>query len=323
MRCPMTGAAEAFVAGRFFFVYGGVGKSRYGAIDVGTNSVRLLIASREGEQVVPLHREMETTRIGAGTRATGRLSPAGAARTLAVLRRYRGVLAAWQVGRARAVATSAVREASNGAEFAVRASRVLGFPLEVIGGREEAYLSYQGAARGLPGVERPLVVDIGGGSTELTWLRDGQLQAHSLPLGAVGVTENPSLLDLLDDYQPLLAELAEQRGITLVGVGGTATTLAAIEQGMTVYDPQRVQGYPLERAAVERIWRRLAGLPLAERRQVAGLQPARADIILAGIRILLEIMRRTGRDRLIVGESDLLYGMVWELSEGQRGGGAS
>lgn len=286
---------------------------------MGTNSVRLLIACREGEQLVPLHREIETTRIGAGTRATGWLSPEGEARTLAVLKRYREVLAAWLVDRTRAVATSAVREASNGAEFVKRASRTLGFPLEVISGWEEAYLSYQGAAHGLPGVKRPLVVDIGGGSTELTWLKDGKLQAHSLPLGAVGVTENPSLLNLLDDYQPLLAELAEQREITLVGVGGTATTLAAIEQGMTVYDPQRVQGYPLERAAVERIWRRLAELPLAERRLVAGLQPARADIILAGISILLEIMRRAGKDWLVVGESDLLYGIVWELSGGQPG----
>lgn len=281
-----------------------------GAVDVGTNSVRLLIAEVEKNRVRRVHFEMETTRIGAGTAAVRELGEEGMARTLEALSRFRSVMMERGVEKVRAVATSAVRETVNGQEFARRAAEVLGFPLEIISGEEEAYLGYLGAARGLPQVKRPLVLDIGGGSSELVWMEGQEVKAYSLPVGAVGLTEDPGRIQIVEDWDWLFKKLAGMPELTLVGVGGTTTTLAAVELKMEQYDPDRVQGYEMAIESVERIFDCLASLSLEERRRVKGLQPERADIITAGTRILLEVMRRSGKKKLVVAESDLLYGIV-------------
>ncbi|NPV92622.1 MAG: Ppx/GppA family phosphatase [Firmicutes bacterium] len=257
-----------------------------------------------------LHFEMETTRIGAGMAAHRELNEERMAATLEALDRCRQVVERWDARLARAVATSAVREAINGPEFARRAAQVLGAPLEVISGEEEAYLSYLGVAGGLPEIKRPLVLDIGGGSSELIWMGDSGLEAHSLRVGAVSLTEDAARLAALEEGKHLFGRLSQEEGLTLVGVGGTATTLAAIELGMETYDPDRVQGFSIAVSEAWDIYDRLASLTLEQRMRVTGLQPSRADIILAGIQILLEIMRRCGKDHLVVGESDLLYGII-------------
>jgi len=287
----------------------------YGAVDVGTNSIRLLVASVEEGKLATRDFALESTRIGEGIASSGFLHPVGKERSLEVLRRYRLLLGKWGVKKARAVATSAVREASDGRDFAREAGEALGFPVEIISGEEEAYLSFLGAARGLPFIAHPLVIDIGGGSTELVWMEKEGIRVYSLPAGAVRWTENPALRKALQEWEWLFEDLRKQRELVLVGLGGTVTSLAAIDQALKFYRPELVHGYRLPRAKV-RCWRDyLESLPLSERQRIPGLQPARADIIVAGLSILLEIMERTEKAQVIAAESDLLHGLVWTLAE--------
>lgn len=287
----------------------------YGAIDVGTNSVRLLIASLENGSLITQEFALESTRIGEGVESTRFLHPGGKERTLEVLHRYRLLLESWRVKQARAVATSAVREARDGKEFALQAGRVLGFPLEIISGEEEAYLSFLGVAQALPGIAHPLVMDIGGGSTELVWEEAGGIRVYSLPVGAVRWTENPAARGIMKEWEWLFEHLRKRVELILIGLGGTVTSLAAIDQGLTVYRPELVHGYRMSRKKVKYWEDYLASLSLEERRQVPGLQPARADIIVAGVQILREIMERSERQEVIAAESDLLHGLVWSMVE--------
>jgi exopolyphosphatase/guanosine-5'-triphosphate,3'-diphosphate pyrophosphatase len=242
------------------------------------------------------------------------LLPEAISRTLQVLQEYYLEMKQMEVDEFRVVATSAVREAENAQEFVDEAGRI-GLDVEVITGENEARLSFVGATRGLAGVKDPTVLDIGGGSTEFIWEEHGLLRSFSLPLGAVRLTENPTVpLDTQDALVQVFALLKERRESFLVGVGGTITTLAAIELGLIVYQPELVHGYVLRQKAVQQILEHLASLSFSERQQVAGLQPERADIIIAGGTLLLHIMERTGRTEIIVSESDLLQGLIWKMA---------
>lgn len=290
----------------------------YAAIDVGTNSVRMLAAKVQGNKLLPLLSKMQTTRIGQGVGTAQKLQPEPIARTLATLREYAAALQAIGVDGLRIVTTSAVREALNATEFIGRAAG-LGLSVEIISAEVEAQLSFAGVARGLAEVADPTVLDIGGGSTEFIWQEPNQIKVYSVPLGAVKLAENPLAINELPGlYANVLLELLNRKEAVLVGVGGTITTLAAIKQQLAVYQPDRVHGFILERTMVKNLHKFLSALSLAERRAVVGLQPERADIILAGTALLWEIMVRTDQDKLVVSTSDLLQGIIWDLADGRQ-----
>lgn len=292
----------------------------YAAVDIGTNSTRLLIGRVEAGVIVAEHFGLHSTRLGEGMGGQARLGGPAMARTLTALREYRQLADKYQLQGWRVVATSAVRDADNGIAFAQMVEREIGWTVEIISGQEEAALSYLGAVKALGNAARPVVVDIGGGSTEFTWTdAQGCLNSRSVNLGAVRLTESkPAAAELMHRLAPVLDELKDEPIDCLVGVGGTATTLAAMEQRLATYDPNQVQGFYLARETVTRWLNALSTMNLAERRQLPGLQPARADIIVAGVEILSAVLHGLNQNGLIVSDSDILQGMVWLMAEGRK-----
>jgi exopolyphosphatase / guanosine-5'-triphosphate,3'-diphosphate pyrophosphatase len=299
---------------------------RLAAIDLGTNMVRLLVADAVAGAWQPVDSAQRVTRLGQGQASTGALQPAAMARTIDIVgefvRRAEG-LGAEPVHIA---ATSAVREAPNGAAFAARLHAATGRPVDVISGDEEARLTLLGVRSGLPGLAgRYLVLDIGGGSTELTLAGDGGLErAVSLRLGVVAYAEShpgdgrydaARLAALRAAVEGRLARevpepIAAAGAGRLIGTAGTVTTLAALDLGLRAYDPARVQGHRLTRAAVERELFRLAALTNAERAGLPGLERGRADLIVPGTAICLAAMWRVGLDVLTVSDRGLREGIL-------------
>ncbi len=297
---------------------------RVAALDCGTNSTRLLIR----EPGRPDVREMRITRLGQGVDATGALDAEAIQRTLAVLGEYRREMERHGVTRARLVATSAVRDAANGVAFLRAATEVSGVRAELLEGDAEGALAFAGAtaALGAP-AEDVVIIDIGGGSTELV-TGGNEIRAISLDLGCVRLTERhlhsdpptpPELAAALATIDAELAraeaalpELAGERH-TLVGLAGTVSTLGALAQGLAHYDRDRIHHFVLE-AAVARAWcDRLAGLPAAARAGFAGMAPGREDVIVGGALVLVRTMERFSFERCIVSESDLLDGIAMSL----------
>lgn len=294
--------------------------NQFAAIDIGTNSVRLLIARLHNRTLKPEFRTLRMCRLGEGmTRGDG-LRPQAVARTLQSLQEFSDLLRLHGVRQVRVVATSAAREAPNAALFVEQVRSQTGLTVEVITGEEEAYLSFIGACRSLPGVKQGTVIDIGGGSTEFTFPsapssrrlgRPGALTSRSIPLGAVRLTERPLLLsEILAKLKLALEDLQAMGPVPLIGVGGTITALAAMDQALPIYDPERVHGYRLPRAAVERILFFLAAKTNQERKQISGLQPERSDIIVAGVTILWAILGSLQAEQITVSEADLLDGII-------------
>jgi exopolyphosphatase/guanosine-5'-triphosphate,3'-diphosphate pyrophosphatase len=294
------------------------------AIDIGTNSVRLLV--RDGER--DLERRSTITRLGAGVDSARRFAPDAIERTLATVREYADALATLGHPPVRVVATSAARDAGNRDELFGAVAGILGVEPELLPGTEEARLSFEGAVAGLDPATGPfLVVDIGGGSTELAVGTTTASAMCSLDVGAVRLTElalhhdppQPEELtnalglvhDLLDDALRDDLPTAEDAPV-LVGVGGTITTMAAVEIGLVTYDRDRVHHFRLLRDAAEDVFRTLATEPLAARVHNPGLQPGRADIIVGGCCVLIAIMRRLHADEVIVCDADLLDALVAE-----------
>lgn len=300
---------------------------RVGVVDIGTNSTRLLVADVEQGAIDELDRRSEVTRLGHGVDASGRLADDAMARVFATLDAYRDAMDALEVpADARvAILTSAARDAGNGAGFTATVRETYGLDARTISGDEEARLTFRGATHGRPRDNRTplLVFDIGGGSTELvTGTADGESGFHvSTQAGVVRQTERHirhdppephELQALADEVRGIVADgvPAEVRaGVGLaVGVAGTATSLAAIAQELEPYDPRRVHGYLVELAEAELLLARLAQLPLAERRNVRGLHPDRAPTIVAGVVILIEVLRAFELDRVEISEHDVLHG---------------
>jgi exopolyphosphatase/guanosine-5'-triphosphate,3'-diphosphate pyrophosphatase len=257
----------------------------------------------------------------------GALGPAAIERALAVLREYRGVMDRHHVRVARMVGTSALRDASNRASFCEPAAGIVGVPLELLSGEEEAALSFRGATAGLgTGTARWLVADIGGGSTELV-AGPGPVRGRSLQLGCVRVTERflrhdpPAPAELLaatswlsDQYRQACAEvpsLAEARA--LVGLAGTVSALACLDQGLYGYERDAVHHYVLSRAAVERALYDLSRLSAAERAGLPGIETARAPFVVGGALVLATLMGHFGFGKCLVSESDILDGAAQDL----------
>ncbi len=287
------------------------------AVDIGTNSCRLLIADTEGKQVKPVYSALKITRIGEGATSKGILKKRPMERTISVLREYHDLIEQFKVDHYRVVATSAVREAANAAFFLDKAQLKTGMKIQVISGEEEARLNYLGVCHAVSPQGTGIVIDIGGGSTEFTYQNGSSgLCCCSIPLGAVRLTEHPRLLtEILLPMKDILDEIKQLAQPAYIGVGGTITTLAAVSEGLKVYDPELVQGYYLSKDKVERIMFFLAAKNSEERKNVPGLQPERADIIVAGVTILWSILCYLDAQCLVVSEADLLHGIILELAQ--------
>ena len=288
---------------------------RVGVVDLGTNSTRLLAADVEGERVEEVERRTEITRLGEGVDERRKLLPLPIARVRNVLSDYRRELERLGAERVLTIATSAVRDAENGEAFLGEIEWSYGFTTRLLTGGEEAALALRGVATGRRLDEGTLVLDVGGGSTEL--ITTGE--RTSIDVGSVRLSErhlhsDPPSRDELEaaarDVRRLLPRLEPSGAI---GVAGTITTLAALELGG--YDAARVHGYRLSREAVEQQLERLAALPLAERRELPGLEPERAPVILGGVVIVREVLERYGLDALEVSERDLLHGAALEAAQ--------
>lgn len=301
---------------------------RVAAIDLGTNSIRLLVVRlAEGEdELSDLARDMLITRLGAGVDRTGRLAPRSLRHTIRVLERYCRRGRALGAGRIHLAATSAVRDASNRDELAAAVGRLTGEPMEILSGREEAALSFLGATRGLEADPPHLVLDIGGGSTEFVLGTGEPSSSVSAQIGSVRLTERyvhtdpPSYkeLDRLDMAVTSVLTQVEDRipvaeARTLVAVAGTSTTVQAIALGLPEYDPERLHRSILSRDDAERVFRLLADMTTEERRQIPVMAPGREDVIPAGAAILVGVMRRWGFAEALVSETDLLDGIAYRM----------
>lgn len=310
---------------------------RVAAIDCGTNSLRLLVADVDPEAgtLTDLDRRMEIVRLGEGVDRTGRIAPEALERTLATCRRFAAVMADLGVTRTRMIATSASRDAENAAEFVRGVHETLGLEPEVISGDEEAELSYAGATRELasrPDVEPPyLVVDIGGGSTELVRATNGGVVARSVDVGSVRLTERYLADDPPTEEQivaatrdvdaalMLAAQVVRLDGVgTLVGVAGSVTTIGGIALELPAYDRERVHHSRMTADRVHVITENLLRMPHADRAAMTVIHPGRVDVIAAGALILDRIVRHTGVTDVLVSEHDLLDGVAWSLVEPTR-----
>ncbi len=303
---------------------------RIAVVDIGTNSTRLLVADREGDRITAeLERRSSVTRLGAGVDADGRLAEDAMQRVYKTLDEYRELIDLHRSDVAIAVLTSAARDAANGQEFADTVKERYGLEPHVITGDEEAGLTFLGAMseRDPDDRTRTVVIDIGGGSTEIVVGEGREAGFHvSTQAGVVRQTERhihedpPTEEELEETRQDVRATLEEgvpekERGAVERGiaVAGTATSLGAIAQELEPYDPNRVHGYRLTRKECEAILDRLAAIPLEKRRQVPGLHPDRAPTIVAGVIILLEVLRLFGLEEVEVSEHDILRGAALGL----------
>jgi len=302
------------------------------SIDIGTNTVLLLIAMvDERGGILPLAHQQRIPRLGKGVAASGNLHPDAVERTLAVLREYRTMIDAHHPESVVVCGTSAVREAGNRTDFIARVKEQTGFSVEILSGEEEAFWTYRGAVSGVPGIEKATVVDIGGGSTEITvGDRTTIGQRISLDVGCVRLTERffrhdpPAHAELGKAIEVVEEELARARGFdfadsTLIGVAGTVTSLAILDQGLKRFDIQALINYSLRIDRIDGLFRSLRSMPSAEIRELSEVMEGRADVMTAGVLILREIMARFKFRTMIVSERGVRYGLAlraWERRAG-------
>jgi exopolyphosphatase / guanosine-5'-triphosphate,3'-diphosphate pyrophosphatase len=294
--------------------------TRVAVVDIGTNSTRLLVAEVDSAGLEELRRESIVTRLGEGVDATGRLGEAPQQRVFAALDEY--APAVDEAAVRTAVMTSAVRDAANGAAFADAVRERYGLDGTTLSGDEEARLTFLGAtaARDPDDPTPLLVIDIGGGSTELVVGAGGAVEFHtSTQTGVVRHTErhihsDPPAADEMDalasDARRIFREVADEPAGAAVAVAGTATSCASIDLELAPYDPAKVEGHELTRERLEQMLGRLAAMRLAERRRVTGLHPDRAPTIVAGVLVLLEALSAFSLDRVEVSEHDILWGVA-------------
>ncbi len=288
---------------------------RVAAVDIGSNSTRLLIT--DGKRA--LARESIVTRLGEGVEASGRLGDAPMRRVLDVLATFRAKIEAEGCTGAAAVMTSAVRDAANGAEFAARVSEALGFQARTLSGDEEARLTYAGATFGREPGEY-LVIDIGGGSTELVLgsgfhvstqigvVRHSERHLHSDPPAPQELAALAR--DVRENLEAHVPVRSHENQLSAIAVAGTPTQCAAIDLGLEPYDPALIEGHVLTAQRLGELLDRVASVPLAQRRGIRGVDPARAPVLVAGIVILLEVVHYFGLDHVEASERDILVGLA-------------
>jgi exopolyphosphatase/guanosine-5'-triphosphate,3'-diphosphate pyrophosphatase len=304
---------------------------RVATIDIGTNTVLLLVAERRGAALVPVEEHATITRLGQGVDRTRQLAPEAIARTNACLDAYAAIVRAAGAARVAVVGTSAMRDADGGEAVRAHVRDRFGVEARTISGDEEARLTFAGALSGLEGTTAGagdvLVFDIGGGSTEVVVGRRGATAlgfAHSFDIGSVRMTERHIVAD-----PPRAEELAAVRAAARaifssiprtslagppVGIAGTVTTLAAVALGMETYDASRVHGLVLPTSRLEEVVTDLAHKPLAERRATPGLEPKRADVIVAGGLVALALLEHLGADEVMVSDRGVRWGLAEALA---------
>ena len=298
---------------------------RFAAIDAGTNSTRLLVAEDQAGGVRSIDRRMVITRLGQGVDRTRMLSRPALERTLSTIADYAATCGELGVEAIRVAATSAVRDARNRDEFLRAVKALTGSDAEVLTGADEARLTFLGAVSDLPEPGTKVVVDIGGGSTELVVGDRDPDALVSLDVGSVRSTEkhlasDPPSRDELEELRTEVGEalsdvippLGIPPGARLVGVAGTITQLALLKAGLPVYDPDVTHHAVLSHGDVRSLARRLASLRYEQRKRVTGLEPGRADVIVAGAEILLAVMEAVDAPEIVVSEKDILDGLVIE-----------
>ncbi len=312
-------------------------------IDIGTNTIRLLVADVDGDGYRELRSGRQITRLGQDLDRTGLLSEEAQDRSLAALKQFSKMIREYPDCRTVAIGTSALRNARNAASFLSAVKESTGIEVAVVSGDEEARLTLEGVRRVLlrgKGPDRDplasaLVVDVGGGSSELILTANGTTASiASMPLGAVYLTERFFHSDppKKDERELLLQEIMlnldaweiDLRRVkaplprqvrSLVGTAGTVTTLASMALQMEVYDPEKINGFVLTRSTLEGLLDRLAASTIEERKAIPGLEPGREDIILAGAMVIGEIMKRSEKEEMIVSDWGLREGILFDLYE--------
>ena len=303
---------------------------RVAAIDIGTLTCRLLIGDVDGPgPVKPVFSGRKILRLGEGVDQTKQLKPEAMARVIEAIKEWQGVIEQHDVLASVAVATSAVREACNREEFLQRVKQEAGVEVEVIDGQEEARRTLLGLRSGLSAsVGDILGLDIGGGSTEFIVSREGQeVQTISIDMGVVRLSERvlksdpPSESEIQEAEQLIhsltreaLGTLGDTSGLTFVGTAGTITSLAAIAQGLAVYDPDRVHNYSLTLKTIKHIEQTILPRKKSERTGIPGLEPGREEVIAAGTLILRCIMEELGQNKCLVSEYGLREGVLVNLA---------
>ncbi|BBX63147.1 hypothetical protein MSAS_23210 [Mycobacterium saskatchewanense] len=312
--------------------------TRLAGIDCGTNSIRLLIADASDGRLTDVHRETRIVRLGQGVDATGQFAPEAIERTRVALADYAGLLRVHSVERARMVATSAARDVANRDEFFAMTADVLGAVLpgtvaEVITGAEEASLSFRGAVGELSGAAAPfVVVDLGGGSTEIVVGGDAVVASYSADIGCVRLTErclhsDPPTSDEVAAARAVVRERLDvalrvvpvERARTWVGVAGTMTTLSALAHNMATYDSAAIHLSRVPGGDLLAVCERLIGMTRAQRAALGPMHEGRADVIAGGAIVVEELARelrdRAGIDELTVSEHDILDGIVLSICD--------
>jgi exopolyphosphatase / guanosine-5'-triphosphate,3'-diphosphate pyrophosphatase len=303
------------------------GSRRVAVIDIGSNSTRLLVADVEDRRVTPVERRSTVTRLGRGVDLSGRLAAEAIEAACGAVGPYLATLEEMGAEAVDAIATSAVRDAENGSAFIAELRERFALSARVLDGEEEARLTYLGATSETAPEVPTLVIDIGGGSTEMIVGEGREIEFHtSLQAGVVRHTERhlvsdpPTAVELEElaaDLRSLIeaATFQAPRAEAGIAVAGTPTSLAAIELELVPYDPQRIHGLVLELRSIQRMLSTLACAPLAQRAEIPGLHADRAPTIVAGVVTLVEAMRAFDLERITVSEHDILYGAAIALAE--------
>ncbi len=311
-------------------------KTRRAVIDVGTNSVKILVAEVENRVIEPLLEKSRQTRLGRGFYETRRLQSEAIAQTAAAVAEFSGLARQWQAVRTRVIATSATREAVNQQELTAAIQQAAAVPVEIIPGEQEAEWAFQGVSTDPDLADQPLlIIEVGGGSTQLVL---GKNHHHSFrqsfPIGAVRLMEKlrpgdpPSLADLAgsrgwltDFFNQQVAPAIEsslndslRRELRLVGTGGTSTVLACMAHELRAFDRARIEGTRLSQRQVLETMVRLWSLPHAERRKIVGLPPNRADIILMGVAIYEAVLQHFQLQELYISTRGLRFGVLLDTA---------
>jgi exopolyphosphatase/guanosine-5'-triphosphate,3'-diphosphate pyrophosphatase len=291
--------------------------TRVAAVDLGTNSTRLLVADVQDGRVDELDRRLEITRLGEGVDARHQLLPQAVARVRNVLVDYRRIVEEHGAERTLAFATSAVRDAENGAAFLGELEWSYGFTTRLLTGHEEALLTFRGVTAGREVEDDTLIVDVGGGSTELILGRAGDVAFHeSYDLGCVRLTERfPEDPEAAAAFVRETLAPVELEPRQAIGVAGTITQLATLDLGLEREEPDRVHGHRLTEGAVAALLDSLAAMPVEEIRRLRGMHPDRAPVIVAGTVVVLETLGRFGLGELEVSERDIMHGAALAAAE--------
>lgn len=300
--------------------------SKYAVIDIGTNSIRMLLAEVKDGEIKNSTKVLEMTRIGKGVNKTKRLSDDAMDRSIDALRKFKDLAIDYGASEIKAIATSAVRDALNKDEFITRVKEELGMEINVISGEKEAELGFAGVIYGnMSKSQDILVIDIGGGSTEFIIGVGNEIKYRtSIDVGAVRMTDKHISTDPISDdefnnlaqniekiLRDVIVKIKEYNIEEVFGIGGTVTTLAAIDQNLDIYDRNKVHNYKLKTYEIEDMIDRFKSLNNDARKKIKGLQPKRADIILAGSIILYEILKALGVEQIIISDYDNLEGYIF------------